>query len=210
MAEPASDTDLTALAERALARLEPLRFDVAASEDERDAVHRMRCACILAEGWARAADFPDGRERDADDDRATFLVCRDAGALAGSVRIVEPAADVPLPVEREFGVRARPPGRVVEVGRLIVAPDARAGGSHLVLGGLCARAWLFVAARGYTRAVSTATPALIELYRGLGLRVSVLGPARQHWGARRAPIAIEGGAESFAFLTQEAARPGRT
>lgn len=202
MDEPAS-AGLTALAERALTRLAPLRFDVAAGARERDAVHRMRCDCILAEGWARAEDFPDGRERDADDDRATFLVCRDGDALAGSVRIVAPAAAAPLPVERDFGVRARPPGRVVEVGRLIVAPGARAGRSHLVLGGLCARAWLLVSASGHVGAISTATPALIELYRGLGLRVSVLGPARSHWGARRAPIAIEGGPESFAFLTGE-------
>ena len=193
---------LTELAERALARLAPLRFELAETDDERDAVLRMRCECILAEGWRRPEDFPDGRERDADDDRAAFVVCRDDDALAGSMRLVVPAPGRPLPAERAFGLRARPPGRVVEVGRLIVAPGARAGQSHRILGGLAARGWLEAARRGYDRTISTATPGLIELYRGLGLRVLVLGPAREHWGARRAPIMIEGDEDSFAFLTR--------
>ena len=48
--------------------------------------------------------------------------------------------------------------------------------------------------------ISTAPPELIELYRSLGLRVSVLGPPKRYWGIERAPIAIEVGAASFAFL----------
>jgi hypothetical protein len=99
-------------------------------------------------------------------------------------------------------VRAHPAGQVVEVGRLIVDPGARVGQSHRILGGLCARGWVDATLRGYDRAISTATPGLIELYRGLGLRVVVLGPARDHWGARRAPIMIEGDEDSFAFLTR--------
>jgi hypothetical protein len=194
--------ELLTLAEHALEGLAPLRFDVAHDERERDAVHRMRCDCVLAEGWARAEDFPDGRERDADDARASFVVCRDGDTLGGSMRIVEPLPGEPLPAEREFGIRARPTGEVVEVGRLIVAPGVRAGRSHRILGGLCARGWMLLAERGYERAISTATPTLIELYSALGLQVTVLAPARLSWGARRAPIAIEGGPESFAFLTR--------
>jgi hypothetical protein len=90
---------------------------------------------------------------------------------------------------------------VVDVGRLVVTPAARAGRSHRIVGGLCARGWLQVVAHGCDRALSSATPDLIELYRGLGLRITVLGAARPYWGARRASIAIEGDEDSFAFLT---------
>ena len=196
------DDELSALAERALARLAPLRFALAVDERERDEVLRMRAACVLAEGWARAEDFPDGRERDAYDDDATFVVCRDGDVLAGSLRIVAPRAGRMLPTERSFGVRARPAGEVADVGRVIVAPGLRTGRSHHILGGLCARGWLELTAHGLDRAISSATPELVELYRAVGLRVSVLGPARVHWGARRVPVEVTGGLESISFLTQ--------
>jgi N-acyl-L-homoserine lactone synthetase len=193
---------LTALAEQALARLAPLRFDVARDEQERDAVLRMRFECVVAEGWARREDLPAGRERDAYDEQATFVVCRDGERLAGSMRVVAPSPGRVLPSEQEFGVRARPAGGVVEVGRLIVAPDLRPRQGHRILAGLAARGWLEAVARRYERAISSATPELVELYRGLGLRVTVLGPARDHWGARRVPIMIQGDDRSFAFLTR--------
>ena len=162
----------------------------------------MRCDCVVAEGWARREDFPDGRARDDADDGAWLLTCHDSGTLAASMRIVAPSAGRPLPTEQDFGLRARPAGRVLDAGRLVVAPSARAHASHRIVGGLCARAWLVAHEHGYERFVSSATPALIELYRGLGLHVTVLGPAREHWGARRAPIAISGDDASFAFLTR--------
>lgn len=193
--------ELSVLATRALAQLAPLDFALAVGGAERDEVLRMRAECVLAEGWARAGDVPDGRERDEHDDDATFVVCRDGGVLAGSMRIVAPSAGRALPTESTFGVRARPAGRVADVGRIIVAPGLRAGRSHHILGGLCARAWLELAVHGCDRALSSATPELVELYRAVGLRVTVLGPARLHWGARRAPVEVTGGRDSFAFLT---------
>ena len=193
--------ELSGLAERALAQLAPLDFAVAVDDGERDEVLRMRAACVLAEGWARAEDFPDGRERDEYDDDATFVVCRDGAVLAGSMRIVAPAAGRMLPTERTFAVRARPAGEVADVGRIIVAPGLRSGRSHHILGGLCARAWLELVAHGLHRAISSATPELIELYRAVGMRVAVLGPARVHWGARRVPVEVTGDVESFSFLT---------
>lgn len=192
---------LTALAEQALACLAPLRFEPARDEQERDAVLRMRFEVVVAEGWARPEEHPGGRERDDYDDTATFVVCRDGERLAGSMRVVAPSPGRLLPSEQEFGVLARPAGGVVEVGRLIVAPDLRPRQGHRILAGLAARGWLEVA-RHYDRAISSATPELIELYRGLGLRVTVLAPARDHWGARRAPIMIQGDELSFAFLTK--------
>ena len=194
--------DLTALAARALEHLAPLSLGLAAGPVERDAVLRMRFDCVVAEGWARAADHPDGRERDDyDDDRAVYVVGRDGDALVASLRLVFPAPDRPLPTERDFGLRVRPTGRVAEVGRIIVAPAARPGRSHRLLGGLCARAWLELQHRGHDRAVSTAAPDVLDLYRALGMRVTVLGPAQEHWGAPRVPVQVEAEQGAFSFLT---------
>jgi hypothetical protein len=198
------DEPLASLAERALASLAPLRFGLASGDGERDAVLRMRAECILAQGWARPEDLTDGVERDEHDGDAIFVVCHDEDGLAGSLRIVAPHADHALPTERAFGIRARPQGGVADVGRVIVAPRVRAGQSHRILGGLCARGWLELAERGLDQALSSATPELVELYRAVGLRVTVLGPARDHWGARRAPVQVAGDSESFAFLTAAA------
>ena len=192
---------LDVLARRALARLAPLTFEVASSPAERDAVLRMRYECVVGEGWSSPADHPDGRELDEYDGSATFIVCHDGPSLVGSLRIVAPERERPLPSERDFGIVLRPHGKVAEVGRIVVSSAARAGRSHLILGGLCARGWLEAYARGFDRAVSTATPELIDLYASLGLRITVLAPARPHWGAMRSPIQIEGDEDTFGFLT---------
>lgn len=201
--DPADETGPTIeqLAARALTNLAPLAFDVVHTTADRDAVLRMRYDTVIEEGWATPEDHPDGREHDEYDDEATFIVCRDAGALVGSLRLVSPSPSRPLPTERDYGIRARPAGHVPEVGRIIITRAARAGRSHLVLGGLCARAWLELRAHGYDRAISTAAPEVIDLYRSVGMRITVLAPAQRHWGTQRAPIQIMGDAASFAFLT---------
>ena len=192
---------LDVLARRALARLAPLTFDVVETDADRYAVLRMRYDCVVTEGWSGAGDHPDGREHDDYDDGATFIACRDGEAMVGSLRIVAPRPDRPLPTERDFGIVARPAGKVLEVGRIVVARGARAGRSHLILGGLCARSWLEAYARGFVRVISTAAPEVIDLYASLGLRISVLAPAKAHWGTMRAPIQIEGDEATFGFLT---------
>jgi N-acyl-L-homoserine lactone synthetase len=188
------------MAEEVLANLAPMSVEVARSREDVDAVLRMRYECVVAQGWVRPSDYPDGRERDADDEGATFVVCRDDDEIIGCMRLVPPRPDRPLPTEREFRVRVRPAGKVAEAGRIIVSPRIRAGRSHLVIGGLCARGWLLAREQGYERAVSTATPELIELYRGLGLSITVLGPPQMHWGEERVPIQIDGAQDSFGFL----------
>jgi len=188
------------LTERVLARLAPLAFEVARTPADRDAVLRMRYACVVAQGWARPEELPNGRERDEYDDEAVFVACRDGEELVGSMRLVPASPERPLPTERDFGIRARPAGAVLEAGRIVVAPSVRRGRGHLVLAGLCARGWMEAYARGYDRAIAAAAPELIELYRGLGLRVSVLGPPRRHWGVERAPIQLEGDERTLAVL----------
>jgi N-acyl-L-homoserine lactone synthetase len=187
-------------ARQVITGLAPLNFDIARSAEDVDAVLRLRYRCVVEEGWAAPSSFPDGRERDEYDDVATLIMCRDGDEMAGCMRVIVPSPERLLPTEREFGIRARPQGMVVEAGRIIVAPGARIGRSHLVIAGLCARSWMAMSSLGYERALSTATPELIELYRGLGLQITVIGPSRMHWGEERAPIQIDGTVNSFRFL----------
>lgn len=200
---PAQESSATVelLAARALANLAPLAFEVAHTPADRDAVLRMRYETVVEEGWAAPEDHPDGRERDEYDDEAIFIVCRDAGAIVGSLRLVPPSPQRRLPTEREYDILARPAGQVPEVGRIVITPAARHGRSHLVLGGLCARAWLELRARGCDRAISTAAAEVIDLYRSVGMRITVLAPAQLHWGIQRAPIQIMGDTASFAYLS---------
>jgi N-acyl-L-homoserine lactone synthetase len=170
--------------------LSPLSFAVARTPLDIDAVLRMRYDCVIDMGWATPEDYPDGRERDDWDERATFIVCRDDDAIVGSERLVLPVAGELLPSEREFRRQVPLPGRPVEVGRVIVARAYRANRGHLVLGGLFARGWLVARDLGYERIVSTASAPLIDLYRGLGLRVTGLAAPKLSWGEQRTLIEL--------------------
>jgi hypothetical protein len=124
-------------AELMLAALAPLQVE-RARPDEIEATERMRYACAVEMGWVPPAEIVDGRERDEDDARAIVLVCRDGAQIAGCMRVVPPAPGRLLPTERDFGVRASPPGSAADVGRLVVAPDRRGAGGPLVMAG-CTR-----------------------------------------------------------------------
>lgn len=178
------------LSERALEALVPLSFVVARTPIEIDVVLRMRYECVTEMGWATPEDFPDERERDEYDEGATFIVCREEGEIIGSARLVPPASGELLPAEREFQIGLEPPGRPVEVGRVIVQPRFRSGRSHLILAGLFARSWLVARELGFDRVISTASTELIDLYRGLGLRVTVLTAPKLSWGEERSLIEL--------------------
>jgi N-acyl-L-homoserine lactone synthetase len=162
----------------------------------------MRFECVIEMGWSKPEDYPDGRERDSFDDGATLIVCRDAGAIIASARLVPPSAGELLPAEREFRMRVPPPGRPVEVGRVIILRQFRGDRSHLILAGLFARSWLLARELGYERVISTASTALIDLYRALGLTVSALAAPRLSWGERRAPIELSATERGLAPLAQ--------
>ena len=194
---------LDRIAERVLRGLMPLTFDTARSADEIEAVLRMRYECVIEMGWARPSDFPDGLEYDEYDDAAVHVVAREDERIIGSLRLVFPVPDRPLPTERDFGIRIDPPGDAIEGGRIVVPRRYRTSKSHLILAGLFGHAWQLARERKFDRTISTATKQLIELYRGLGARVTVLGPARSYWGELRAPIEIAGAEDSFARLDPE-------
>jgi N-acyl-L-homoserine lactone synthetase len=195
---------LDRLAERALDALAPLAVTVARTPAEIDAVFRMRYECVTELGWARPEDYPDGRERDEYDDGAVLVLCRDGETIVGSARVVPPVLGRLLPAEREFQISVEPPGRAVEVGRIVVPQNERVGRSHSILAGVFARTWLIARELGYDRTVSTGSAELIDLYRGLGLTVIELARPRLSWGEQRAPIELAGSERSLATLARVA------
>ena len=61
---------LDGMANAPLVRAAPVQFDRAGTPAEQEAAYRLRFDTVIAEGWATAADFPDGLERDEFDERA--------------------------------------------------------------------------------------------------------------------------------------------
>jgi|SRR5947207_2509789 len=178
------------LARKLLQAALPIRFDVARTTTELDAVFRLRCRITVEQGWRRPEDMPDGLERDLyDDEDAVQLAGWDRSVLAACARVVYPGAGRPLPTEAAFGIVAEPVGRVVDAGRLIVAPEYRSS-QHQVLGGLAASIWRAMAARGYRWAAVAISEPMIQLSRGLGFDVKVLGTPRPYWGEERVPALL--------------------
>ncbi len=177
---------------RILESAAPLRVEPARSAAEREACYRLRYRCVVDEGWAEASEFPDATERDPYDDHSVQICAWEGSELAGMVRLVFPRPGLTLPIEEEFGVELRPPGEVVDGGRLVVAPKHRAELGHRVLAALFSRCWLIAREQGLGRFASAAPDRVIRLYRRAGIRVEVLGEPRSFWGEERRPILLTG------------------
>ncbi len=193
----ASEPERRALDELAgdlLRTLGGLEFRPALSPEEIEATYRLRHDAVIANGWATLADYPDGREYDADDARAVHVICRDGERIVGSLRLVPATPGHPLPTERDFELELAEGAPTVDAGRVVVAPSHRGAIGQLILSGLVARGWLEARALGADRIVGVATPSAIALYHELGLSVAVLGSSRSYWGEQRQPIEIVGAA----------------
>lgn len=191
---------LDALARLLLARAAPVRVDRAASAAERDATYRLRFATVVDEGWATAADFPDGMEHDEFDERAVHVVGRGGDRLIAVARLVFPEPARPLPTEQEFELKLEPAGGVVDIGRAIVVKDHRSA-EHTLFGALLARCWLEIRARGYQNLCGAASGPRLERYQQFGLPLHILGPSRRYWGEERYPVYLEG--QEFADFVRE-------
>ena len=179
---------LAAVADWAIARAHSVRFALAETTDERRAIYRLRYQTVIERGWAQPADYPDGIERDDDDDAALHIMGLEGDLLVACARLILPSGVKLLPTERIFGVRVEPCGKVVDLGRQIVA-RSHSSMQHILFGALLGRCWLEAQARGYYHVCGDFTPSMIRLYHLLGLSVSTLGPARQYFGEERIPIA---------------------
>jgi hypothetical protein len=168
-----------------------LQVAVAGTEAEREAAYRLRHEQVVGDGWAEGGALRDGLEQDAHDAGALHVCAWRGSDLVGTVRVVLPVADRPLPVEAAFGLTVEPHGAVAEAGRLVIAPDHRGDPTHTAWGALFARAWLELRAHGYAVLAGTATPRMIGRLRALGLPFETLGPARPYWGEARHPVRLD-------------------
>jgi len=168
----------------------PLRFCAAQSPEELQAVYRLRYEVVIARGWARPEELPDGLERDEYDECAVHIAAWDGSQIAATSRIVLPAPELVLPTERAFGIKIEPHGQVADMGRQIVA-RAYSSVQHLVFAALLAQTWLEIHARGFTLVCGDFTPAVTRLYRLMGFQVTQVGPAREFWGEERFPIVVD-------------------
>lgn len=174
---------------KALECTKPLRFAVAESSTELEAVYRLRYQVVTEREWVQPEDFPDGLERDVYDSRSVHIVGWDGDLLVASTRIVLPAPGCLLPVEEAFDVRIAPIGQTAEISRSIVA-RAYSTIQHRVFKALIVKASLEACALGMTHLCGTHTRSMIRLERMLGCRFTPLGDKKQYWGEERYPYVL--------------------
>lgn len=173
-----------------IASAAPIRFSVAQSPGEREAVFRLRYDVVVDQGWVRPETFRSGLEQDDYDAEAVHLVGWDGQKAVATTRLVFPTGEKRLPTEVEFELRAEPHGQVVDGGRAIVA-RAYSDVQHRIFAGLLGCTWFEIQARGFHYLCGAAVPAMIRLCRSIGYQITVLGPARQYWGEKRYPIRFD-------------------
>lgn len=173
-----------------LARAAPIRFEIAQTPAEREAIYRLRYQTAIARGWIKPEDFPDGLEYDAYDERAVHLAGWDGTVLAASARLVIPSLGVCLPIEDAFGLEIEPRGQVVEWSRLIVTRPY-SDREHRIVLGLMGACWLEMRGRGFHSICSPLTAPVLKLFRVIGLRTTTLGPPRPYGGEARYPVRID-------------------
>lgn len=181
---------LDALAPQFVMRAAPIRYTLAQSAAEREAVFRMRYRVVLEKGWGGAAGFPDGLERDAHDDRAVHVVGWDGDTIAASGRTVFPTPGSVLPTEEAFGLVIEPGGHVVDWGRTIVANRYR-NVSHRVLAGLVGRSWIETRRRGFFHICGIFTQGMTRLYRRMGFHFTPLSPPQRYWNEERIAVRFD-------------------
>jgi N-acyl-L-homoserine lactone synthetase len=171
------------LARLTLDRAQPVRFETARSEADRQSIYALRYSVVTRRGWADPRVLPDGREQDEYDPIAIHLVARKGSALLGTTRFVLPSPDRLLPTEAAFDLRLESM-RVVDHSRTVVSPEYRDRG-HLVFMGLLFQTWFEVRKRGYTRLCGTASDSVRRLSDRLGIVLDIYGPGRDYWGEIR-------------------------
>ena len=187
---PSEQAVADAIATRFIELAEPIRFSVAQSPGDREAGYRLRYEVVIAQGWARPEQFHHGLEQDHYDAEAVHLLGWDGQKVVATTRLVFPTAGRLLPTEAEFDLQVEPQGHVVDGGRTIV-DRAYSDDRHRIFAGLLGYTWFEIQARGFRYLCGAAVPAMIRLCRSLGYQISVLGPARQHWGEERYPIRFD-------------------
>ena len=163
----------------------PIRFDLADDAVARTAAFRLRRQAVVERGWEGHAGDEDGVERDGFDEGAIVLVGRFEGQVVATGRLVLPPA--PLPTEEECGLIVSPAGRVVDVGRMVVARSQRVWHRGAFVA-LLAALYGEMRRQGFEVATGMMARDVRTLARVLGLRLEVLGVDRLSHGELRAPV----------------------
>ena len=166
-----------------------LRFGVVTGSRDLRAVYRLRREVAVAEGWVPASAFADGLEHDAHDALAVQVAGWDGDRIVATGRLVPGTSNRSLPVESAFGMILPDRGRLVEVGRVCVAPPYREVRRGVFLG-LLGQIWVEMRRRGYAEACGGVTIEMARLYAKLVGCVVVLAPPRLHWGQRRFAVRV--------------------
>jgi N-acyl-L-homoserine lactone synthetase len=176
-------------AARVLSSITPLKVGVAGSKHEIEAVFRLRYEVVVHRQWGRPEDFPERLERDSFDDRALQIGVWKDGELVGTTRLVTPQEGKRVPVEETFGIELGHRDRLIDMGRTCRKPGIRDAGQKIIWG-LLAQSWIEARALGFTEICGCFSSAMIRFYRRFGLRIEILGQARQHWGELRFPVLV--------------------
>jgi N-acyl-L-homoserine lactone synthetase len=174
---------LDLLVTRLLARSH-FEYRLAVDAAERDLAFRLRGEVVVERGWRTVDELPEGLERDEYDDRALHVLGWDGDVVMSTGRVVLPPG---LPTEDACGIVVDPPGEVVDVGRMCVAPRHQ-GLEHAALIGLMCRLYLEMRAHGYEVACGMMSARAQVLVRHLGLQIEQLGAQRTYWNEPRMPV----------------------
>lgn len=172
------------LALRAIAMNPALRFGVARSPDERDAIFRLRYQEVVERGWSKPDEYPDGRECDEHDDDASQIGAWEGDTLAGCARLIFPAAGHALPIETSFNIIIEPQNEVVYLSRILIAPAYRAKQGHHLLLGLLGASWLELRAKGFYHLCGAFSESVLPVFQQVGAHVVSLA-VQDFWGEKR-------------------------
>lgn len=172
-----------------VARAAPVRFGVAISPADVEAVYRLRYAVVVGRGWAPAYTFPDGLERDSDDAAAVQVAGWHRDRIVATGRLVQPVVGLPLPTEAAFDVTLSGRDQLVDIGRVCVASAYR-DSAHRVFRGVLGQIWCEMRRLGYQEAAAVVSGVVARMHERWGFCVTILGPARVFWGELRSPARI--------------------
>lgn len=174
-----------------------------------DRIYRLRFQIYCVENrFEDPADNPNGRERDANDDRAAHLLLlhRESGEAAGTARVILPELeDRPLPIEEVLDTDGRqsfrdlPPGSTGEISRFAVSRVFRRhqlqefrfppGTMRFITFGLFRGILEICLERRITHVTAIMEPALLRLLSRFGLNFHAIGGLVEYHGLRQPCVA---------------------
>lgn len=167
-----------------------IRFDLAQSASEFEAIYRLRYRVVLEEGWAKAEDYPDGLECDNYDDQAIHIGAWEDNTLVATMRLVFPSLSQALPTESAFDIRIEPYQKIVDCSRAIVAPEYRNHSRELFFG-VMGRLWIEARKHGFHEICGAQTKLIIRFFERRGFAIQIIGEAQPYWGQVRYPIKFD-------------------